>query len=251
MWFGIVTALPELVEGLFREGVARRSREAEVLRCEYFTPRDHVSDVHRSIDDRPYGGGPGMVMLSEPLAACLRDARAASPDPDTPVLYLTPQGDKLDQRLVNELSSTTSLILLAGRYEGIDQRLLDAEVDREISIGDYVISGGELACMVLIDAVARQLPGTLGNPGSIESESHVDNLLDYPQYTRPREFQGRQVPTVLLSGDHAAIEEWRARQAVLSTWCKRPDLMSQHDWTSQEKRWLREFVPELVVQSSE
>ena len=237
--------MSEMVEACFSDGVVGRAHRDGVFECHFFDPRDQVADVHRTIDDRPFGGGPGMVMLAEPLEACLKEARAQCPVPDVQTIYVSPQGNRLNQQIVGELAKLDALILLSGRYEGVDQRLLDLDVDREISLGDFVISGGELAAMVIIDAIARLLPGTVNNPDSVRRESYVDNLLDFPQYTRPRTFRDRQVPEVLVSGDHAAVEEWRYKSALLRTWHRRPELLAEHEWTGQEKRWLQDFVAEI------
>ena len=237
--------MPELVEACFSDGVVGRAHRDGVFECHLFDPRAHVSDVHRSIDDRPFGGGPGMVMLAEPLKACLEEARAQCPYETAPTVYLSPQGERLDQRIVKDLAQLEALILLSGRYEGVDQRLIDQEVDQEISLGDFVISGGELAAMVIIDAVVRLLPGAVNNPDSVRHESFVGNFLDFPQYTRPRVYQDSRVPDVLLSGDHAAVGQWRCKSALLRTWQRRPELLSEHQWTDQEKRWLKEYVAEI------
>jgi len=195
------------------------------------------------VDDRPYGGGPGMVMLLQPLREALAAARAAAPEP-AHVICLSPQGRRLDQRGVEELAQRPRLLLVAGRYEGIDERFIELEVDEEWSIGDYVLSGGELAAMVMVDAVSRLLPGVLGHEASAEQDSFADGLLDCPHYTRPEVYQGRAVPEVLLSGDHQAIARWRLKQALGRTWLRRPELLEQLELDEQQRLLLQEFILE-------
>ena len=190
-----------------------------------FDPRDYAKDAHRTVDDRPFGGGPGMVMMAGPLSASVSEARRLCPTENPVTVYLSPQGTTFTQSLAKEFATLPGLVLVAGRYEGVDERFIEREIDLELSIGDFVLSGGELAAMVVLDAVARLLPGVVGNPDSIKSESHMDGLLDFPHYTRPREFDGNGVPDVLLQGDHSAIEEWRQKQALYRTWMKRPDML--------------------------
>ena len=221
-------------------GITGRAVDNGIVRINCVNPRDFTTDVHRTVDDRPFGGGPGMVMKFEPLQKAIRAAREALPD--AKVLYMTPQGRPLDQEGVQELGQSRSLVLLAGRYEGIDERLIEQEVDQEWSIGDYVISGGELAAMVLIDAVTRQLPGVLGHEQSAQEDSFVDGLLDCPQYTRPEvTVDGSKVPEVLLSGDHEAIRRWRLMKSLGRTWQKRPDLLKGRKLTEEQKALLEEF----------
>jgi tRNA (guanine37-N1)-methyltransferase len=202
-----------------------------------WNPRDFTNDNYRTVDDRPYGGGPGMVMLAEPLEKVLNAAGGK-------VIYLSPQGRKLDHRKVMELSQQSSMTLLCGRYEGVDERLLVRRVDEEISIGDFVVSGGELAAMALIDAVVRQLPGALGDEASAVEESFADGLLDCPQYTRPETYQGAKVPEVLLSGHHENIRRWRLKQALGRTWLRRPDLLLARRLNDEEQKLLAEFQQE-------
>jgi tRNA (guanine37-N1)-methyltransferase len=213
-----------------------------------WNPRDYTEDKHRSVDDRPYGGGPGMVMRPEPLARTLGAARAANGA--ARVLYLSPQGRRLDHAGVMELAARSGMILLCGRYEGVDERLLEDAVDEEWSIGDYVLSGGELAAMVLVDAVARQLPGTLGDEGSAGQDSFVAGLLDCPHYTRPEAYAGRRVPEVLLSGDHEAIRRWRLKQQLGRTWLRRPDLIAAMQLTAEQDALLEEFKREYLAERS-
>jgi tRNA (guanine37-N1)-methyltransferase len=203
----------------------------------------HTSDVHKSVDDRPYGGGPGMVMKPEPLCAAIAAALARLP-PGSRCIALSAQGQPLTQQRVRELAGASGLLLVAGRYEGIDERVIEALVDEEVSIGDYVLSGGELPALVLIDALARLLPGALGDERSAEQESFSAGLLDWPHYTRPEEFAGRRVPAVLLSGDHAAIDRWRLKQALGRTWERRPDLRPGIESDAQRAALLREYLSE-------
>jgi len=237
----VVTLFPEMVETLIRFGVTGRAVERGLLTVATWDPRDETHDRHRTVDDRPYGGGPGMVMKVQPLRDTLRRARAAVEQPGK-TIYLSPQGRPLTQEGVRELAAEPRLILLAGRYEGIDERLIEAEVDEEWSIGDYVLSGGELAALVVIDAVARLLPGALNDGESAEQDSFMDGLLDCPHYTRPDEIEGRRVPAVLLSGDHAAIARWRRRQALGRTWLRRPDLLARQTLDRQDRVLLDEFI---------
>ncbi|MDR2208571.1 MAG: tRNA (guanosine(37)-N1)-methyltransferase TrmD, partial [Azoarcus sp.] len=213
----------------------------------FHDPREFTNDVHRTVDDRPYGGGPGMVMLAEPLKQAIVRARQEQIDAlgvSGPVIYLSPQGTPLTHAKVLELSRLPGLILLCGRYEGIDQRLIEREADEEISLGDFVLSGGELAAMALIDAIVRQLPGALNDAESAQEDSFVGGLLDCPHYTRPEVFENEQVPEVLLSGNHALIRRWRLKQALGCTWLRRPDLLAQRGVNEEESRLLEEFREE-------
>jgi tRNA (guanine37-N1)-methyltransferase len=222
--FGIVTIFPEMFAALTEYGVAGRAIRAGLAGVGLWNPRDFTRDRHRTVDDRPYGGGPGMVMMAEPLCAAIRAARADA-GLGVRVVYLSPAGATLTQRHVERIARAQEpLVLVAGRYEGIDERVIEAEIDEELSIGDYVLSGGELAAMVLVDAVIRLLPGALGHEQSAEQDSFAAGMLDCPHYTRPEVFEGRAVPEVLLSGDHARIARWRREQAVARTWARRPDL---------------------------
>ncbi len=239
MRFDVVTLFPEMFEAL-RSGIVGRALERGLASLACWNPRDHARDVHRTVDDRPYGGGPGMVMRVEPVRAAIRQARVAAPD--SRVAFLSPQGRRFDQAAAHELAGRPGVILLAGRYEGIDERLIEAEVDEEWSIGDYVLSGGELAAMVVIDAVVRLLPGALGHAESAAQDSFGDSLLDCPHYTRPEVFEGRGVPAVLLSGDHAAVRRWRLQQALGRTWLRRPDLLAKRPLSDEEQVLLDEFI---------
>jgi tRNA (guanine37-N1)-methyltransferase len=220
----VVTLFPEMIEAVMRHGVTGRAVTRGLLSVGTENPRRHTSDVHQTVDDRPYGGGPGMVMKPEPLCAAIGAAAARLPAGSLRIA-LTPQGQVLDQALLRELRQAPGLVLVAGRYEGIDERVIESAIDREISIGDYVLSGGELPALVVIDALARLLPGALGDERSNVEESFSEGLLDWPHYTRPEDFQGRRVPAVLLSGDHAAIARWRHEQALQRTRARRPDLL--------------------------
>ena len=221
MRIDIVTIFPAMFEIVKLWGVTHRAIEGGKLDLRVWDPRDSTSDNYRRIDDRPYGGGPGMVTLAEPLAKTFRRVREARGGGR--VIYLSPQGKPLEQNRIQELAALPALILLAGRYEGIDDRLLEQEIDEEISIGDYVLSGGELPAMVLIEGLVRYLPGVLGNDQSVVTESFSEGLLDWPHYTRPEQVSGRAVPSVLLGGDHSAIRRWRLQQALGRTWKRRPD----------------------------
>lgn len=243
MHFHVLTLFPDLIDCAVDYGVVGRARERGVLAIQRTDIRDFATDRHRNVDDRPYGGGPGMVMLPEVADRAVAAARSTVPS-GAPVVHLSPQGERLDHRVVTELAAGPGLILLCGRYEGIDERAVDHHVDREISLGDYVLSGGELAALVVIDTVARQIPAVLGEPASAEEDSFVGDLLDCPHYTRPRTFEGREVPPILLSGDHAAIEHWRLQQALGRTWLRRPDLLERRGLTPQERALLKAFCTE-------
>lgn len=225
MWIGIVSLFPEMITAIASVGVLGRAVHKGGLSIETFNPRDHATDRHGTVDDAPYGGGPGMVMMAEPLLACIDQAKSKAPSAPR-VICLSPQGRRLDHAGVQRLAAEPSLLLVAGRYEGIDERVLERAVDEEVSIGDYVLSGGELPAMVLVDAMCRLLPGTLGNSESAECESHLDGLLEYPHYTRPETVAGLRAPAVLLSGDHAAVARWRRTEALARTWQRRPDLLA-------------------------
>ncbi len=244
MRFDVVTIFPEMVKVLAEHGVVGRAVKRGTVALETWNPRDFTRDVHRTVDDRPYGGGPGMVMKVEPLVAAIEAARARA-EAGTRVLYLSPQGSRLDQAAVRSLAERQHVVLVAGRYEGIDERVIEGHVDEEWSIGDYVLSGGELAALVLMDAVTRLLPGVLGDPESAQQDSHTNGLLDCPHYTRPERVGDRAVPPVLLSGDHEAIRRWRLKQAVGRTWTRRPDLLNVRHLTDEERQLLDEFLSEL------
>lgn len=242
MRFDVITLFPELFEIATRHGVTGRAVKKGQVQLALWNPRDYTHDRHRTVDDRPYGGGPGMVMMVPPLRDAIQAARAAAPV--SRVIYLSPQGRRLDQAAVTEMAQRPGMILIAGRYEGIDQRLIDSEVDEEWSIGDYVLSGGELAAMVVMDAVTRLLPGVLGHELSAEQDSFMAGLLDHPHYTRPEKIDGQRVPAVLLQGAHAAIRRWRLKQALGRTWQARPDLLQRLALTSEQHALLEEFKRE-------
>jgi tRNA (guanine37-N1)-methyltransferase len=244
MRFDVVTLFPELVAALAQHGIPRRAAELGLLELVTWNPRDYTTDRHRTVDDRPYGGGPGMVMKVEPLRDAIRAARRAD-DRDARVAYLSPQGRRIDQALVGELATLDRLILVAGRYEGVDERVLELEVDVEWSLGDYVLSGGELAAMVLIDAVTRLLPGALGDEDSAEQDSFMAGLLDCPHYTRPEEIDGLRVPAVLLGGNHAEIARWRRGQQLVRTWTRRPELLESMDLSPEDRALLEQHLRAL------
>jgi tRNA (guanine37-N1)-methyltransferase len=240
MRFDVVTLLPDLFRILLDQGVTGRALTRRIAELHLWNPRDYTRDVHRTVDDRPYGGGPGMVMKVEPLRDAIRDARAQAPG--SRVAYLSPQGRLLDQAAMTEIARADGWILVAGRYEGIDERLLVSEVDEEWSIGDYVLSGGELAAMVVMDAVIRLQPGALGHAQSAEQDSHTDGLLDCPHYTRPEQVDGLAVPAVLMGGDHAAIARWRRREALGRTWLRRPEMLARRGLSPADQTLLDEFI---------
>ena len=251
--FDVVTLFPEMFAAVSESGITRRALDNGLWRLALWNPRDFTSDNHRTVDDRPYGGGPGMVMLAEPLQQAIVAAREAQRAQGLSgrVILLSPQGATLEHRKVMELRAAPAVTLVCGRYEGVDERLIRSLVDEEVSIGDYVISGGELAAMVLIDGVVRQLPGALGDAQSAADESFAGGLLDGPQYTRPERWPQRdemrdaeRVPEVLLSGDHAAIGRWRLKQALGRTWRRRPEILAARGMTDEERKLLDEFQRE-------
>ena len=246
--FDVVTIFPPMFDALAEAGVVGRARGKGIYELVAWNPRDFAHNAYRSVDDRPYGGGPGMVMMPDPLGKALAAAkqRQKSAGVRNPrVIHLSPQGRLLHHALVMKLASEQGIVLLAGRYEGVDERVVTREIDDEISIGDYVLSGGELAAMVLIDCIVRQLPGALGDAESASQDSFVDGLLDCPHYTRPEVYAGLAVPAVLLSGNHAEIGRWRLKQALGRTWQRRPDLLQQRELTDDERKLLEEFKQEL------
>jgi tRNA (guanine37-N1)-methyltransferase len=254
-----VSLFPDMFGALTGQGVVSRALEQGRWSLRVWNPRDFAFDAYRTIDDRPYGGGPGMVMQPEPLARTLAAAKAAwasraategRAGQASRVIYLSPQGRRLDDARVRELATLDRMVLLCGRYEGIDERLLEQAVDEEISLGDYVISGGELAAMVLVDAVVRQLPGVLGDERSVVQDSFRAGLLDCPHYTRPESYEGVPVPAVLLSGNHALIERWRLKQSLGRTWLRRPELLAERGMDARETALLEEFKAELAAGST-
>ncbi len=249
MRIDVITLFPEALEGLADLGVTGRAIREGRVELKTWNPRDLANDRHRTVDDRPYGGGPGMVMAVEPLSATIRAARhehgAGEQFGETRVSLMSPQGRRLDQAGIDELAGRQGMILVCGRYEGIDERVIESEIDEEWSIGDYVLSGGELAAAVIIDAVTRLLPGVLGDEQSAVQDSFVDGLLDHPHYTRPEVADGKAVPGVLLSGDHEAIRRWRRKQALGRTWQRRPDLLQGRKLDEEAELLLKEFRHEL------
>ena len=241
MQIEVVTLFPDLVRGALQFGILGRALERGLVSIGTEDPRAHTADVHRTVDDRPYGGGPGMVLKPEPMLAAIRAAHARLPAA-SPRVCLAAQGEPFDQQRARELAALPGLLLVAGRYEGMDERIIARGVDRELSIGDYVVSGGELPALIVIDAVVRLLAGALGDARSSLEESFAAGLLEWPQYTRPELFEGLRVPAVLLSGNHADIERWRLAQAVARTWVRRPDLIVRHGLAPEASRELNEFL---------
>ncbi|MFO1350202.1 MAG: tRNA (guanosine(37)-N1)-methyltransferase TrmD [Gammaproteobacteria bacterium] len=241
MRIDVITLFPEIIAGALAHGIPARALDRRLLTLHTWNPRDATHDPHRTVDDRPYGGGPGMVMKVQPLCDILARARAVAGGRGH-VIYLSPQGRLLNQAGVRELAARPHLILIAGRYEGVDERFVAAAVDEEWSIGDYVLSGGEFAALVMIDAIVRLLPGALGDAESAAQDSFMAGLLDCPHYTRPEISNGVSVPEVLLSGDHDAIRRWRLQQSLGRTWLRRPDLLAQRSLNHEEQRLLDEFI---------
>tara|TARA_Y100000766_G_scaffold282089_1_gene294720 strand:- start:205 stop:933 length:729 start_codon:yes stop_codon:yes gene_type:complete len=231
MLINVVTLFPEMFSAIKDCGVTSRAIDKGLISIRFFNPREFAKDKHRTVDDKPYGGGPGMLMKIEPLVAAIKSAKDGltedANDQSVKVAYLSPQGKVLDQAGVEEVASRNRLVLVCGRYQGVDQRVIDQEVDEEWSVGDFIISGGELAAMTIIDAVTRLQPGAIGDKDSVSQDSFSNGLLHWPEYTKPRVFNNRSVPSVLLSGDHKAIQEWRLEQSLVVTSKKRPDLMSE------------------------
>ncbi|MEZ5529671.1 MAG: tRNA (guanosine(37)-N1)-methyltransferase TrmD [Porticoccaceae bacterium] len=244
----LVTLFPEMFAALSEYGISGRAIRQGLLELGFFNPRSHTSDRHQTVDSRPYGGGPGMVMMVEPLRQAIGAAREWIDGP-AKVVYLSPQGRVLDQVAVNGLAVGGDLILLAGRYEGVDERLIELEVDEEWSIGDYVLSGGELPAMVMLDALIRQLPGALGHEDSADQDSFAEGLLDCPHYTRPEQYQDLQVPEVLLSGNHERIRQWRLTQSLRRTWQRRPDLLDKLALSDEQRQILDRIVKESADES--
>lgn len=240
MHFNIITLFPEIFKAL-DYGVTGRAIKRQIIQVDCINPRDFTHDNYQTIDDRPYGGGPGMVMLAQPLQEAIHAVKAKGP---SKVIYLTPQGQIFNHSAAKAFCEQKSIIFLCGRYEGIDERLIEEEVDEEWSIGDFVLSGGEFAAMVMIDSITRLLPGTLGDQESANEDSFCHGLLDFPHYTRPKEFANHRVPDVLLRGNHEMIRRWRLRQALLRTWRRRPDLLDQLQLTEEQQEILHELKDE-------
>ncbi len=253
MRFDVITLLPELVESVIKVGVTGRAAKRGLIELHCWNPRDYTEDVHRTVDDRPYGGGPGMVMKADCLLKSIRDAKKVT-NKKTKVVYLSPQGRKIDQALMRETSKAENIILLCGRYEGIDERVIQLEVDEEWSLGDYVLSGGELGAMVVIDAVTRLIPSVLGHEDSAEQDSFTENLLDCEHYTRPEVIEDLEVPAVLKSGNHKAIALWRRKQSLGRTYQRRADLLEMGDSKTEKIKSLsrqdRDLLDEYLKDSS-
>ncbi len=243
MWIGAVSLFPEMFSAVTDVGITGRAVRDGLLTFQSWNPRDYTHDRHRTVDDRPYGGGPGMLMKIQPLRDAISAARESAPGKAC-VVYLSPQGETLNQSVVESLAAEERLILVAGRYEGVDERLIATEVDREVSLGDFVLSGGELAAMAVIDAVTRLIPGALGHAQSAEQDSFADGLLDCPHYTRPEVYDGQAVPDVLLGGHHDQIRRWRLKQSLRRTLERRPDLLEQRVFTDEERQLLEEILNE-------
>lgn len=245
MWVGVVTLFPEMLDAIRDSGITRRAIERNLLQLAAWNPRDYATDRHGTVDDKPFGGGPGMLMKVAPLREAIAAAKAAgqaAKGAPPKVIYLSPQGQKLDQAMLAELSTEPGLVTVAGRYEGIDERIIRNDVDLEVSVGDFVVSGGELPAMLLIDGITRLLPGAVGDPVSVETESFTRDRLDYPQFTRPEMVDDEGVPPVLLSGDHEKIRQWRKREALIRTYEQRPDLLERTGPDQEEQAWLDEYL---------
>ncbi|QLB13733.1 tRNA (guanine37-N(1)-) methyltransferase [Bisgaardia hudsonensis] len=237
MWIGIISLFPEMFKAITEFGVTGRAVKQSLLQVQCWNPRDFTIDKHKTVDDRPYGGGPGMLMMVQPLREAIRAAKTEVGE-GAKVIYLSPQGRKLDQSGVEELAKNQKLILVCGRYEGIDERLIETEIDEEWSIGDYVLTGGELPAMTLIDAVARFIPGVLGKQASAKEDSFADGLLDCPHYTRPELLDDLSVPPVLMSGNHEEIRKWRLKKSLERTWLRRPELLESLALTDEQRKLL-------------
>ena len=248
MRFDVVTLFPDMFQALTDHGVTGRAVKQEKVSIQCWNPRDFTHDNYQTVDDRPYGGGPGMLMKIQPLKDAIHAAKAAAGE-GAKVIYMSPQGRKLDQRGAEQLAQQQKLILVAGRYEGIDERLIETEIDEEWSLGDFVLSGGEMAAMTMMDAVIRLVPGVLGHALSAQQDSFSDGLLDCPHYTRPELYEGQAVPEVLLSGNHEKIRQWRLKQSLGRTWQRRPDLLDALELTNEQQRLLTEYLAELEESS--
>ena len=242
MKWGVITLFPEMVEKALSFGVIGRGLSNGLLSLVTFSPRAYASDAHQTVDDRPYGGGPGMLMKVNTLRASILAAKEKLPA--APVVYLSPQGEPLSQVLVAELAKFSELILVSGRYEGIDERVIALDIDREISLGDFVLSGGEPAAIAVLDAVGRLVPGVVGSPSSVLEDAFSDGILDCPHYTRPEKIAGQRVPDVLLSGHHAEIARWRRKQALGRTWMRRPEILERQVLSDEDNNLLNEFIRE-------
>lgn len=245
MWIGIISLFPEMFKAITEFGVTGRAVKQNLLQVRCYNPRDFTFDKHRTVDDRPYGGGPGMLMMVQPLRDAIQQAKSDA-GAGVKVIYLSPQGRKLEQAGVKELSQNDKIILVCGRYEGIDERLIQTEIDEEWSVGDYVLTGGELPAMTLIDAVARFIPGVLGKQASAQEDSFAEGLLDCPHYTRPEVLQGLAVPPVLMSGNHEEIRKWRLKQSLQRTWLRRPELLEKLALTDEQRKLLKQIKAETA-----
>lgn len=245
MIFSVITIFPEMFDVLRRYGIVGRAQSNNLFQLDAINPRDYTTDNYHRIDDKSFGGGPGMVMMIEPLEKVLENAKLSHAKQGinhSKVIYLSPQGQKITQSLVNQLALEQGLIMVCGRYEGVDERFIERNVDLELSVGDFVVSGGELPAQLLIDAIARQMPGALNTSESALNDSFMDGLLDYPHYTQPRDYNGNSVPEVLLSGNHSLIKKWRLQQSLWRTYQRRPDLLENREFTKEESRLLQEIL---------
>ncbi|VFP79915.1 tRNA (guanosine(37)-N1)-methyltransferase TrmD [Candidatus Erwinia haradaeae] len=245
MWISVISLFPTMFRAITDHGVTGRAIKNGIIRFYSWNPRNFTHDRHCTVDKRVYGGGPGMLLIAQPLRDAIRTAKVAAGS-GVKVIYLSPQGQKLDQKGVSKLAKYQKLILVCGRYEGIDERIIESDIDEEWSVGDYVLSGGELPAMILIDAISRLLPGVLGKKSSVMQDSFVNGLLDHPHYTRPKTSEGVQVPSVLLSGDHATIKRWRMKQSMARTWLRRPELLANLELTQEQECLLTEFKDEYI-----
>ncbi|ENJ7186102.1 tRNA (guanosine(37)-N1)-methyltransferase TrmD [Vibrio fluvialis] len=247
MWVGVISLFPEMFRSVTDFGVTGQAVKKGLLSVETWNPRDFTHDKRRTVDDKPYGGGPGMLMMVQPLRDAIQTAKQAAPG-KAKVIYLSPQGRKLDQQGVEELATNENLLLICGRYEGVDERIIESEVDEEWSIGDFVMTGGELPAMTLIDSVSRFIPGVLGDFASAEEDSFANGLLDCPHYTRPEVLDGKEVPQVLKSGNHEDIRRWRLKQSLGRTWLRRPELLENLALTDEQEQLLAEYIKETQTQ---
>jgi len=253
MRVSVITLFPEMFTALTDWGISGRAVKQALVTLDFFNPRDYTTDKHRTVDDKPFGGGPGMLMKTEPLVAAIQAAKQAELDKsgakkNGKVVLLSPQGKQVDHQEIMSLAARENLILVCGRYQGVDNRVIESEIDEELSIGDFVLSGGEIAAMALIDAVIRFQPGALGDEDSAQQDSFTSGLLHCPEYTRPQEYDGKEVPDVLLSGDHGAIEQWRIKHSLGATWLKRPDLIDKCELSEEQKELLEQYIHEYKTQ---
>jgi len=249
MKIGLITLFPEMFDALLEHGISSRAVKNGLIEVKCFNPRAYAAGYHNIVDDRPYGGGPGMVLMAEPLRKSIKEARNWI-GAKTKVIYLSPQGQVLSQKGVKSLSSESSFIFISGRYEGVDERVIDLEVDEEWSIGDYVLSGGELPTMVVMDTIIRQLPGALGDQLSAKQDSFSEGLLDYPHYTRPETYEGLKVPNILLSGNHENIRQWRLKESLKRTLYRRPELLSGLSLNKEQEEMLDSLMNDSISKES-